>query len=159
MYYYRDTKNTVHGLDSVDFEHLLPVGCVRISDVEAAALLHPPETLDAAKLRRIDALSTQCEAEIVSGFESSALGDPHLYQSDRDDQLNLVGAAATATAMPYKCQDGAGVWGYRLHTATQLAQVLTDGAARKLALLQRYTTLKEQVEAATDTAAVDAVVW
>lgn len=35
---YKDTSNKVHFLDSAEFEHLLPVGCVAISDSEAALL-------------------------------------------------------------------------------------------------------------------------
>jgi hypothetical protein len=32
---YKDLKNNLHFLDSTEFEHLLPVGCVQITDDEA----------------------------------------------------------------------------------------------------------------------------
>ena len=38
MQTYKDTNNQLHVLDSVDFEHLLPVGCVAITAVEADAI-------------------------------------------------------------------------------------------------------------------------
>lgn len=35
MPYYKDTNNTLHFLDSAEFEHLLPADCVAITDEEA----------------------------------------------------------------------------------------------------------------------------
>lgn len=39
---YKDTNNKVHFLDSAEFEHLLPAGCVPITDEEAEAIRLPP---------------------------------------------------------------------------------------------------------------------
>ena len=38
MQYYKDTENNLHWLESTDFEHYLPRGCVPITDEEAAAI-------------------------------------------------------------------------------------------------------------------------
>ena len=35
MPYYKDIENHIHFLDSVDFEYLLPIGCIAISDLQA----------------------------------------------------------------------------------------------------------------------------
>lgn len=35
---YKDLQNNVHHLDDVSFAHLLPAGCVQITDAEAEAL-------------------------------------------------------------------------------------------------------------------------
>jgi hypothetical protein len=35
---YKDLENNLHFLDSTEFEHLLPVGCVQITDDEAEAI-------------------------------------------------------------------------------------------------------------------------
>lgn len=50
MQHYKDTENNLHWLDSTDFEHLLPRGCVPITDEEAAAI-HAAEqaAIEAAK--------------------------------------------------------------------------------------------------------------
>ena len=100
---------------------------------------------------RIATLSADCEAAITSGFVSAALGTPHAYQSDRDDQTNLLGSHATALAtgqsVPHKCADAFGVWAYRLHTPAQMIQLLADGAAVKLGHLQRFGQLRDQVQA------------
>lgn len=140
----------------------------------------PPPSVAYSATARIATLSAACEDAITSGFTSSALGAPHTYQSDRDDQTNLLGSHATAIAtgqsVPHKCRDGASVWAYRLHTPAQMTQVLADGAATKLGHLQRFGLLRDQVWAivAANTllpddpdyltddaarAAIDAVVW
>jgi hypothetical protein len=35
---YKDLENNLHFLDSTEFEHLLPVGCVQITDDEAETI-------------------------------------------------------------------------------------------------------------------------
>jgi hypothetical protein len=35
---YKDLENNLHFLDSTEFEHLLPVGCVQIADDEAETI-------------------------------------------------------------------------------------------------------------------------
>ena len=35
---YKDKNNNLHFLDSAEFEHLLPVGCVQITDEEADSI-------------------------------------------------------------------------------------------------------------------------
>lgn len=36
--YFKDTKNTLHFLDSAEFEYLLPADCVAITDEEAQVI-------------------------------------------------------------------------------------------------------------------------
>ncbi len=42
MPHYKDTENKVHFLDSEEFAHMLPPGCVKITDEEAEALRPVP---------------------------------------------------------------------------------------------------------------------
>ncbi len=42
MPHYKDTENKLHFIESASFEHLLPPGCVRITDEEADALRPVP---------------------------------------------------------------------------------------------------------------------
>lgn len=114
-------------------------------------------TLDKIQEKKILELSQACEAEIVSGFTSNALGTTHTYQSDRDDQLNLIGMVTANVDDFFKCHDGAG-WSYKLHTIAQLKQVLTDGKNTKLASLQRFNSLKEQVLSSTESE-IELIVW
>lgn len=87
-----------------------------------------------------------CESKITAGFVSSALGAPHFYNSDRDDQLNLVGLVSLNTSVLHKCTDEDGIKEERKHTFDQIKQVLGDGVARKTFLLQRCASLKAIIQ-------------
>lgn len=114
---------------------------------------------EAPKNVKREEINMACEAAIVGGFQSSALGSPHTYDSSRDDQLNLVGAANASIDMPYTCTDANGVKTEVLHTAAQLKQVYLDGIAFKAAQLSKARTLKAQIDAAKTQAALDKIVW
>lgn len=157
MPYYKDQASGIHCIDSAEFEYLLPPGSVAITEQEALALLSP--TIDQLKLQRTSAINAACAAAITGGFTSSALGTFHRYDSAEIDQLNLIGAVSQGVSVPYSCADSTGIKAMRLHTAAQLKQVLADGAAVKIAALDKARTLKDQISAAVDVAAVDSVVW
>jgi len=107
-------------------------------------------------------LNASCERAITGGFYSAALGDPHQYSSQLDDQLNLTGAILRGLDMPYACRDEHGVKDYRLHTAAQLRQVGDDFTLYKLQLLQHTNELKQQLDlalAARDAEAMELITW
>lgn len=112
--------------------------------------------LTKAKKEKAIKVNSECERLIVSGFTSSALGAPHEYQSQREDQLNLLGSVAGGVGGPFKCSLE-GDWQYRIHSAAEIAQVFSDGAAYKLALLQQCESLKVAIGSASDTEALAAV--
>nr|WP_177323723.1 hypothetical protein [Pseudomonas sp. P818] len=108
------------------------------------------------------AINNACDAAITAGFQSAALGAPHQYSSQLDDQLNLTGAILRGLDMPYACRDEQGVKAFRLHTAEQLRQVGDDFTLYKLQLLQRANELKQQLDlalAAGDAEAMQAITW
>ncbi len=112
--------------------------------------------------RQTAAINRTCEAAITAGFASTALGSPHFYTSQLDDQLNLTGAVLRGLDMPYACRDEQGMKEFRLHTAEQLRQVGDDFTLYKLQLLQRANELKKQLDAALeagDLAALEAISW
>ncbi|WP_016761230.1 DUF4376 domain-containing protein [Leptospira weilii] len=98
-----------------------------------------------------------CESKIVSGFTSSALGSPYFYDSDRDDQLNLVGLVSLNSSVPYKCTDSNSVKEYVNHSAQQIKQVLSDGAIRKTFLLQKVSDLKSAIQSALTIEEIDQI--
>ena len=116
---------------------------------------------------KIAELSAACRAAIKAGFESSALGEPHLYPSKETDQLNLAGSVADSLLLsedagwstPFWCADLYGVWAMRLHTADQIQQVGREAKARILALMQRNAAYAEQVQLASDKSSVDQITW
>lgn len=56
---YKSPNNSIHFLDSAEFEYLLPIGSVQITDQEAEALrpVPPPPTVQ-DKLAALDAANT-----------------------------------------------------------------------------------------------------
>lgn len=124
--------------------------------------------LEDAKVQKIQELSDACQTAIVSGFLSSALGTPRLYDSQEVDQLNLVGAT-TATdkgetqafdSIYYACRDPlTGKKSYELHSNAQLKQILRDGANIKLMFLQQFNTKRQRVYEATTLEQVSSIAW
>lgn len=134
---------------------------------ELAALA--AEQLAGAKSARIAWLNSDCAQAIVSGFQSSALGEPHTYPSHPTDQQNLS-AAVTASQLPvfsankdwrvpFPCADAQHVWARREHTAAQIQQVGMDAFAAVAARLQQKDALVLKVQAAKTEKEVAAIVW
>jgi len=132
-----------------------------ITKVEVDGLLAP--TLAELKTTKTSKINSACSKAITSGFTSSALGTPHIYQSEQTDQLNLIGVVTAGTDDYFKCgvtdANGNITWNYEMHTIAQLQQVLTDGKVHKQTLLQKANTLKVQVASDTTIAEVEAIVW
>ncbi|WP_078125864.1 hypothetical protein [Leptospira alexanderi] len=107
--------------------------------------------IDISKRRKelIRSVDRFCELKIIAGFDSSALGEIHHYESDREDQLNLIGSVSLNSEVLYKCTNSLGLKEYRTHSASEIKQVLNDGAIRKVALLQRAYELKSFIKDAT----------
>lgn len=113
-------------------------------------------------LRRTHATQTYqvdktCEQAITAGFQSAALGAPHHYSSQLDDQLNLTGAILRGLDMPYACRDEQGVKAFRMHTSAQLRQVGDDFTLYKLQLLQHANELKQQLDLALEAGDAEAM--
>lgn len=98
-------------------------------------------TLDDVKAEKITALRAACEAEIVSGFASSALGTEHTYPSDMKAQINLMGSVTDSLMpnlpsdwqTPFWVRDHAGAWSFKMHNAAQIQQAGRDGKAHVVA--------------------------
>jgi len=121
-----------------------------------------PATLVRRHSEQYHAINAACETTITGGFWSRALGEPHRYSSQLDDQLNLTGAVLRGLDMPYACIDEQGNKEFRPHSAQQLHQVGDDFTLFKLEHLQRANTLKQQLDqalAAGDLQVLESVSW
>ncbi|MDG9784323.1 hypothetical protein [Metapseudomonas otitidis] len=145
-----------------------PTGKIRAHDADGLPILIDPpslplrDQLEQLYAVQIESINGRCEIAITGGFRSAALGTPHQYSSQLDDQLNLTGAILRGLDMPYACRDEQGVRDFRLHTAEQLRQVGDDFTLYKLQLLQRANELKQQLDlalAAGDIEALQAITW
>ena len=133
-----------------------------IQQGDAWRLRTAADDLAEARQAQIAALEVQADAEINSGFESSALGAKHQYDSEQHNidwiqAAVLRGAAAKITCDDLK--DTATSKVPRQHTAAQCKTVLTDGMAALFKHKTKFRKLRDQVNAATDVAAVEAIQW
>lgn len=117
----------------------------------------PPPTLTEQKTSQIDAARALAKTHITAGFISNALGTDHTYPSNAEYQLNTIGAAQAGGDRRFLCADSNGDWQRRLHTAAQLQQVCSDGAARMTAIFDAMDVIVAAIETAADQAALDAI--
>ncbi len=166
MNYFKDKNNKPFAFEDDVKEEVLngfieKFGLTSITETEFKALTAP--SLDELKTSKLSHINTSCEAAIVGGFTSSALGSVHIYQSDRDDQINLMGLVTAGADDLLKCgvDDGNGniTWDWKQHTTAQLKAVFDDGALFKKQQLIKANTLKAQVSAATTAEELDGIVW
>lgn len=126
-------------------------------------------SLDTAKVRKVATLSAQCEAGILAGFDSEALGANHHYPARVIDQMNLV-ASVTDSLIPglpedwttkFWCADPAGKWELRPHTAEQIQRVGREGKQAITAHITKNEDLSQLVMSLqTDTLeALNAITW
>lgn len=112
---------------------------------------------------QVQAMSEACGAEIVGGFTSSVLGVPKIYDTQPEDQINLLGSvAATAPdkSQYFSCRDlNTRAKTYELHTHAQLRQLLDEGALWKLSLLQKFHAKRAQIIACKTIDEVQAITW
>lgn len=164
--------STVSGYDLLDAEILAAEGWLPLVDImpdssaetfeqdgytiEATRVVQKYKSigLDSYKQAKIATLSAICRSEILSDFTSSALGVPHQYGFDTDDQTNIGGIVTAINAglcpptRKWRTNDA----GALDHTIDQLKQLFADGMAHKSSKLDKYGALKDQInDVATDT--------
>lgn len=165
-----DHRGTVYRKDTgaeVQYEQLgvLPPELTAIPKPSAAHYWQNGEWVkDPGQVHAVNtaAVNSACVAAITGGFWSSALGAPHQYSSELDDQLNLTGVILRGFDSPYACRDEQGQKEFRPHTFGQLRQVGDDFTDYKLQLLQRANELKQRLDdalAAGDLVALEAITW
>jgi hypothetical protein len=125
--------------------------------------------LDLAKEQRTAEISQDCENFIMSGFQSDALGAPHVYDSEFVDQINLVGALIMTSpfgddvdgySIYYACRDVAtGIKNYYPHTYAILRKVIYDGSMFKLQYLQIFHFKRLMVAACETIEDIDKITW
>ena len=115
-------------------------------------------TLSEAQAVQIASLSASCQAYLLAGFTSSALGSVHAYPSKLTDQQNQASVAASGAGGSLWCETGS-VWGFVAHTDEQATQVVADWKTYLNAAQAKLQTLAASVNAATTVAAVQAISW
>lgn len=137
--------------------------------IQNGALTPPSEsmTLAQAQAAQLAAISAACQAAILKGFVSSALGTPHTYPMDMTSQSNLQAAVIRCglsnppppATIDFMCADVNGVWARRPHTPQQIVAAALDGMNYVQAMLAKNDQYAAQINAATTVANVQAVIW
>lgn len=152
-----DGKTVSRVLDNGMYECRL---VTTIPDSELATALPADQpALEDIKAARMAYINQACSAEIVAGFDSSALGSVHHYTATLEDQANLSGLILLGVDDAFTCVNASGIKAMRPHSIAQLKQVLADGAAAKKSCLVRARLLKDEVAVAADSVSLDAIIW
>jgi hypothetical protein len=119
------------------------------------------QLLDQAKQNKISELSANCNKAILAGFSSSALGAPHFYGYEIDDQANFEKAMnliirGKAPAQDYWKTKNAGPL---VHTQAQIELVYDDSIVHLKTNLGKKWMLEAKVKALTTAEAIEAIVW
>lgn len=123
--------------------------------------------LDDFKAARVQLLRETCEATIIGGFKSAALGDVHTYPSDIKAQINLMGSVTESLmpalplswATPFWVRDANDVWSWKMHNALQIQQAGRDGKAHVVGCQSSLAAITAEVLIAETREAIDAIVW
>ena len=140
----------------------LMAGQTLIQEGETWRLRTDADDLADARKAKIAELKAAVEKAIKSGFSSSALGQAHTYDSEQHNVDWIQAAVLSAKKTKITCDDGQGAAtskAPREHTAKQCKQVLEDGMAKLLTRKTRFRALRDQVNAAADVRAVEAIKW
>lgn len=150
MPFFKDKTGELHFLDDASFTHLLPDGCIEITDAEAAALQKP--TIDQAKAAKWEAIKASRDHRTENGGYKVGSHWFHSDQKSRSQQLGLVllGAGIPAS-LPWKTMDGSFV----TMSQTLAQQVLGAAAASDQAIFAAAETHKAAMEASADPSAYD----
>jgi len=100
------------------------------------------------KARKLERLKEACEAEILQGITSDALGTTHHYDCDPQEQLNIANAVQYANITGFaeiKCTDASGTKAFRVHTKAQVEAVFQAGATHIHQCRKRYAALIEKL--------------
>ncbi|MCZ7496255.1 hypothetical protein O8B39_17280 [Agrobacterium rhizogenes] len=136
-------------------------------EVSGDIFLAPVANLDAMRQQRLSELSRECEAKIVGGFLSSALGDQHTYPSNIKDQINLMGSVTDSLmpdlpadwATPFWVRDVNGIWSWKMHNVPQIQQAGRDGKTHVVNCQTTLAGLTDLVLSAETSEALSAIQW
>ncbi|WP_104759559.1 hypothetical protein [Helicobacter bizzozeronii] len=103
-------------------------------------------------LRRINRVIQEL---LARGFVSAALGSPHRYDLNTEDQINLQALINAGIDAEFRCKEPeADFKTYKKHTKAQLKKVFADGLAYKARVLNFYGKQKESLHACQSLQAV-----
>jgi len=152
MALHKDLNGNIH--DDMDGAalHLLPAGCIEITQAEADALLAP--TLKEVRAKQIGII----EAAYISEKEAPITYAGHVFQAD-------AGSVELMTQVASSLPAGAGIGWYDIDnievslTDVQFAELRGAILMRGQPLFKKRRTLKDAINSAKTVADVEAISW
>lgn len=109
------------------------------------------QTIEVVAQKKLKQIKHNCDVEIVGGFHSDALGESYFYSSDAESQANIQGNVLYATIAgdtKHVCYSSDGTRLILPHTTEQITQVGRDFSLHLWEKLEKYHTLRTQIETA-----------
>ncbi|RNB72189.1 DUF4376 domain-containing protein [Brevibacillus panacihumi] len=119
----------------------------------------PTAPLEQVKVAKIDFLNQECFNAIYAGFASTSTG--HTFRFNEEDQANFNQQSTLFLLKPdlaetqWKTEDA----GIVTLTRDQFIEVVFEAGQHKQQQIEKYWTLKAQVEAAETKEEIDAINW
>lgn len=171
--YFVDEKTTMQ-IGVIEKTETLRIDNDNVQDVSSVFNLEKGEYVETGRATRYEPdpnakspvelklaeLNAACNAAILAGFTSDALGSPHTYDFDYDAQINLGGMLNAITAglvsepVMWKAS---GI--PQPHTFEKFKAVFSAGLAHKNANISKFWTLKAAVLAAESAEEIEAIIW
>lgn len=111
-----------------------------------------------AKQLKIAELNATCDKLLLS-FKSSATGAERIYDSEVEDQLNILALVAAGVDSYFRCALPDGPKENVKHTAAQMKQVFADGLKHKSVIIGICGILKAFVETQSDIDKIRTINW
>ncbi|NOV01336.1 DUF4376 domain-containing protein [Paenibacillus planticolens] len=143
-----------------DIVYMFDLGLGEYVEQSRETRYEPDPTVKSPLELKLSELNAACNAEILAGFTSNALGTDHTYDFDYDAQINLGGMLNAITA---GLVSGTVIWKAsgipQGHTIDQFKTVFADGLAHKNTNIGKYWTLKAAAEAASSDEEIRDITW
>lgn len=111
-----------------------------------------------AKQLKIAEINATCDKLLLS-FKSSATGAERIYDSEVEDQLNILALVAAGVDSYFRCALPDGAKENVKHTAAQMKQVFADGLKYKSVIIGICGILKAFVETQSDIDKIRTIDW
>ena len=161
MKYYKDTENKLHALDNVEFLHLLPEGCIEITEEEFITISSPPLTLSDLKVAKNNEINLARATANTTSFthDGKSFSCDSLSRSDIDGvngYVALYGTLPPEFPGAWKTADNAY---YPIASTDAWKQFYTSLVSAGTVNFNHSQQLKTQLEAATTAEEIAAIVW
>ena len=115
------------------------------------------KTLSFVRKKHISIISNSCQAAILSGFKSNALGSTYSYPSNVTDQININNAVVSGGSL--WCMNDQSEWSFMQHSPEQASVVQKNMITHIQSKQNRYNDLVNTINTLTSKEDIQKVEW